>query len=112
MFRFNFFERNNGKHYYRLIADSGHSVIASDGYVDLKDCYTAARLLKMQIKKDENIVLEETTSDEYKFKVLGPDKSNIGYSMPFRSEKQCMKWINLLREFLSKPAAFNFDYQT
>ena len=110
MFTFDFFERNNGKHYYRLIAESGHNIISSDGYVDEKDCHTAARLLKIQIGRDENIVLEETTSDEYKFKVLGPDKSNIGYSMLFHSEKQCQKWINMLRQFLKIPAMQTVKY--
>lgn len=102
MTTFHVFKRHNGKYYYRLIAASGHNLVSSDGYASRSDCLGAIEQLKMLIRRRGHVELNETTGNKWKFLVAGTDRSIIGYSMLFNTRKQCIKWVDLLKEFLPK----------
>jgi len=98
------FRRNNGKFYYRIIADTGHNIISSDGYAKKADCFHAVQETQKQILNEHNIQIEPVGKDEYMFKITGSDNSIVGYSMPFHNKKQCEKWIKILQKYLPDSA--------
>ncbi len=98
------FTRNNGKFYYRVLSDTGHNIISSDGYTDKKECKKIIHQVKEQIQKPECININETEYNSWKFFVADPTGIPIGYSMDFHSKSQCEKWINRMVESLPDSA--------
>lgn len=100
MTTFEIFTRNNGKFYYRVMADTGHNILSSDGYSNKTECKKIIKQVKEQIKDFDNINMDETTYNSWKFFVADNNGVPIGYSMDFHSKRQCEKWINLMKECL------------
>lgn len=100
MTTFEIFTRNNGKYYYRVLAETGHHIISSDGFNDKKECKRIINQVKEQIQKPECISIDETDFNSWKFFVADPTGLPIGYSMDFHSRSQCEKWVNRMAESL------------
>jgi len=94
---FEIFTRNNGRFYYRTIADIGHNLLSSDGYETKKECMAAIEQVQKNILNKNCIEIEKLPDDEYKFRVFGNDGTIVGYSMDFHSKKQCEKWIEIMK---------------
>ena len=97
MTTFEIFRRNNGRYYYRTIADSGHNLLSSDGFETKQECLRAIREAKENIMNTDKIKLEKLPEKEYKFILHGNGDNIVGYSMNFHSEKQCKKWIGIMQ---------------
>ncbi|MBL0267288.1 MAG: DUF1508 domain-containing protein [Chitinophagaceae bacterium] len=89
MTRFDIFKRHNGRYYYRVIAETGHNILSSDGYENKTGCQEAIRSVKNKISKKEELLIEKADSETWKFIVKGDHNWPVGYSMNFHSEKQC-----------------------
>ena len=100
------FKRNNRKHYYRIIADTGHNIMSSDSYLSRRKCLNAVEYLRHNIMDKKNIRINELEKGEWNFTVLGPNTSIVGHSMSFHSESQCGKWIQLLQEHIPQSEIF------
>jgi len=100
MTTFEIFTRNNGKYYYRVMADTGHNILSSDGYIDKRECRKIIKQVKERIQNPENICIDETGYNSWKFFVADATGVPIGYSMDFHSKRQCEKWVELMKECL------------
>jgi len=100
MTRFEVFKRHNGRYYYRVIADTGHNILSSDGYETKEDCEQAINSVKDKILNKSDFILEKVDGDAWKFIIKGDNDWPVGYSMDFHTEKQCNNWIKLMQEYL------------
>lgn len=100
MTRFEIFKRNNGRFYYRVIADTGHNILSSDGYETKSDCENAIDKAKEKIARKSELLIEKKDPEAWKFIIKGESDWPVGYSMDFHSEKQCNNWIKLMQEHL------------
>ena len=97
---FEIFTRNNGRFYYRVITESGHNILSSDGYVEKKECQDVIEDVKEYFRRRKPVPIEQVTDDQWKFTLTNPENMIIGYSMIFHSRSQCEKWIRLMEEHL------------
>jgi len=111
MTKFELFKRNNGKHYYRIMTETGHNIMSSDGYVRKNDCLIAVDQVKEHILNNESIQLKEKANHKWFFTLSGTDRSIVGYSMPFQNKNQCDKWISILRQYLPKSKVVELNSQ-
>lgn len=100
MTRFEIFKRHNGRFYYRVIADTGHNILSSDGYEEKLDCENAIAAVKEKILNKGELIIEKVDPESWKFMIKGNGEWPVGYSMDFHSEKQCNNWIKLMRQYL------------
>lgn len=100
MTRFEIFKRHNGRYYYRVIADTGHNILSSDGYEMKLDCKQAVNAVKEKILNKGELLIEKIDPETWKFIIKGNADWPVGYSMDFHSEKQCNNWIKLMQEHL------------
>lgn len=106
MTKIEIFKRNNRKHYYRIIADTGHNIMSSDSYLSRRRCLNAVEYLRHNIMDKKNIRINELEKGEWNFTVLGPNTSIVGHSMSFHSQSQCGKWIQLMQEHIPQAQIF------
>lgn len=99
---FELFTRNNGRYYYRLVAETGHIILSSDGYRYKKECLNAINEVKARMMNagEGDIHIMHTKNVSWKFIITNITKDIVGYSMDFHSEKQCKKWISLMQKYL------------
>ncbi|MBK6828522.1 MAG: DUF1508 domain-containing protein [Chitinophagaceae bacterium] len=88
MTRFEIFKRHNLRFYYRVIAETGHNILSSEGYENKTGCQEAILSVKNKISKKEELLIEKTDSETWKFIVKGDQNWLDGYSMSFQSVKQ------------------------
>lgn len=100
MTRFEVFRRHNGRYYYRVIADTGHNILSSDGYETKAECENAIITVKEKIQSKGELIIEKVDPEAWKFMIKGNGDWPVGYSMDFHSEKQCNNWIKLMQEYL------------
>jgi len=99
---FEVFTRNNGRYYYRVIAETGHNILSSDGYETIAECFDAINDVRKQIKDRDNIDIRQSDDSTWKFSITDMSNVIVGYSMAFHSQKQCEKWIRLMQEYLPR----------
>lgn len=100
MTRFEIFKRHNGRFYYRVIAETGHNILSSDGYEEKRECENAIAAVKEKILLKGELIIEKVDPEAWKFVIKGNGNWPVGYSMDFGSESQCNKWIKLMQEHL------------
>jgi len=112
MTTFQIFKRNNGKHYYRIVTESGHNIMSSDGYVKKNDWLIAIDQVKEHILNNSSIRLKVQNDRKWGFTLSGSDRSIVGYSMSFQTKNQCDKWLSILKSYLPESKITELSTQT
>lgn len=110
MTKIELFKRNNDRFYFRVITETGHNMLSSDGYETKPECENIVDLLKRNITEKQLVSVENKNPETWKFTVNSNAGVPIGYSMDFHNKRQCNNWLKILREHL--PAAPVFDLTT
>ena len=94
-------KNTNSKYYYQIMTDEMPETFRSDGYVKKTDCLIAIEQARLFINDKTCIRIQETADRKWRFVVTGSDRSVVGRSAPFNSQRQCFSYIIRMRNDLN-----------
>ena len=95
--KFQVYEGNNGKHYFRLTARNGQNVLSSQGYASRASCKNGIESVKNNGASSERFEMKEASNGKYYFNLLAGNKQVIGKSQMYASKQTCQSGIEAVQ---------------
>ncbi len=94
--KFEIFE-SKGKHYFRLKAKNGQTILRSQGYATKAACTNGVQSVQKNAQLDERFERKTGKDGRYMFNLLAANKQVIGTSQMYKSAASCRNGIQAVR---------------
>ena len=95
--KFQIYEGNDGKHYFRLTARNGQNILSSQGYSSKANCKNGVESVKNNGTSADRFEMKEAANWKFYFNLLAANKQVIGKSQMYASKQTCQSGIEAVQ---------------
>lgn len=95
--KFQIYEGNDGKHYFRLTARNGQNILSSQGYSSKANCKNGVESVKNNGTSADRFEVKEAANGKFYFNLLAANKQVIGKSQMYASKQTCQSGIEAVQ---------------
>jgi uncharacterized protein YegP (UPF0339 family) len=95
--KFQVYEGNDGKHYFRLTARNGQNILSSQGYASKASCKNGIESVKNNGTSADRFEMKEAANGKFYFNLLATNKQVIGKSQMYASKLTCQNGIEAVQ---------------
>jgi uncharacterized protein YegP (UPF0339 family) len=95
--KFELYEGNDGKHYFRLTARNGQNILSSQGYASKTSCKNGIESVKNNGTSADRFEMKEAANGKFFFNLLAANKQVIGKSQMYASKQSCQSGIEAVQ---------------
>ena len=91
--KFQIYQGNDDKHYFRLTASNGQNILSSQGYASKAGCKNGIESVKNNGTSADRFEVKEAANGKYYFNLLAANKQVIGKSQMYANKQTCQGGI-------------------
>lgn len=91
--KFQIYQGNDDKHYFRLTASNGQNILSSQGYASKASCKNGIESVKNNGTSADRFEVKEAANGKYYFNLLAANKQVIGKSQMYANKQTCQGGI-------------------
>ena len=91
--KFQIYQGNDDKHYFRLTARNGKNILSSQGYASKASCKNGIESVKNNGTSADRFEVKEAANGKYYFNLLAANKQVIGKSQMYANKQTCQGGI-------------------
>ncbi|MCA9944656.1 MAG: YegP family protein [Ardenticatenaceae bacterium] len=95
--KFQIYQGNDDKHYFRLTASNGQNILSSQGYASKASCKNGIESVKNNGTSADRFEVKEAANGKYYFNLLAANKQVIGKSQMYANKQTCQGGIAAVR---------------
>ena len=95
--KFQIYQGNDDKHYFRLTASNGQNILSSQGYASKASCKNGIESVKNNGTSADRFEVKEAANGKYYFNLLAANKQVIGKSQMYANKQTCQSGIEAVQ---------------
>lgn len=101
--------KSKGKHYFRLKARNGQTVLTGQGYASRSSCMNGVKSVKTNADKKSRYERKTAKDGRHMFNLLAANKQVIGTSQLYKSKASCENGINAVARIAKSSKVVELD---
>ena len=95
--KFQIYQGNDEKHYFRLTARNGQNILSSQGYASKASCKNGIESVKNNGTSADRFEMKEAANGKFFFNLLAANKQVIGKSQMYANKQTCQSGIEAVQ---------------
>lgn len=95
--KFQIYQGNNDKHYFRLTASNGQNILSSQAYASKASCKKGIESVKNNGTSADRFEIKEAANGKFYFNLLAANQQVIGKSQMYANKQTCQGGIEAVQ---------------